>query len=216
MRRISDIVSAFLGLLLLFPILVAAAVLVKLTSKGPVFFLQERVGRNGNTFMLFKFRTMTPSSAGLRITRSGDSRITPCGRLLRKTKIDEIPQLINVLKGDMSLVGPRPEVREYVDMEDPLWRRVLSVRPGLTDPVTLRLRNEEEVLSQAGDTDRFYREKLLRYKLRGYEEYIGHASLWGDLRIIVMTAASVAVPSLSPPLSAEEIEKGWDKGDEIE
>ena len=160
-----------------------------------------------------KFRTMDTASSGLKITRSGDSRITFSGRMLRKTKMDELPQLVNVLKGDMSLVGPRPEVREYVAMDDPLWRKVLSVRPGLTDPVTLRLRNEEEVLSQAADTEKFYREKLLGYKLLGYAEYVDNACFMGDVKIIMLTAASVLFTSLSPPLSAEEIEKGWNRGE---
>ncbi|HQO20924.1 MAG TPA: sugar transferase [Acidobacteriota bacterium] len=213
MRRFFDIVCSSAGLLVLSPLFLMAAFLVKATSKGPVFFLQERIGRNGKVFNLMKFRTMKPVSLGPKITRSGDSRITTFGRLLRKTKIDELPQLINVLKGDMSLVGPRPEVREYVAMDDPLWRKVLSVRPGLTDPVTLRLRNEEEVLAQAADTEKFYREKLLGYKLRGYAEYVDTACFRGDLKIIFLTAASVLFPSLSPPLSAEEIEKGWNRGE---
>ena len=150
--RAADVVLALAGLALSLPVLALAGLAVALSSKGPVLFRQERVGRHGVGFLLLKLRTMRQDAVGPAVTAGGDPRVTPVGRFLRRSKIDELPQLWNVLSGEMALVGPRPEVPEYVDSSDPGWRRVLEVRPGMTDPVSLRLRFEEDLLaSVAGD-----------------------------------------------------------------
>jgi lipopolysaccharide/colanic/teichoic acid biosynthesis glycosyltransferase len=208
-----DFVSSFIALIILMPFFLFIAICIKLTSKGSVFFRQKRIGRNGEDFTLLKFRTMREGEAGLNITKRGDKRITFLGKILRKTKIDELPQLINVLRGDMAIVGPRPEVREYVDLTNPLWQVILSVKPGITDPVSLKLRNEEELLAMSGNPIAFYLETLQNYKLEGYSEYVGNRSFSRDLKIIFDTLVSVAVPSLCPPPSLEEINKGWKKGE---
>src|SRR4051812_25918202 len=166
---------AFIALVLSSPVFLAAAALVAATSPGPVLFRQTRVGLGGRPFTLLKLRTMRAGAEtpdGSQLTASGDARITPVGRWLRRFKLDELPQLWNVVRGDMSLVGPRPEVPRYVDAADPLWQSVLAARPGLTDPVTLRLRDEEALLASADDAERFYRERLLPWKLRGYRDYL--------------------------------------------
>lgn len=194
---------AGLGLLVSSPILLAAAGLVAATSPGPVLFKQQRVGLNGRPFTLLKLRTMKVAPEGSQLTASGDARITPVGRWLRRFKLDEIPQLWNVVRGDMSLVGPRPEVPRYVD-DSPLWRQVLSARPGLTDPVTLRLRDEEALLAGADDPESFYRERLLPWKLRGYLDYLQRRSWVSDLGVLGATA--LAVLRLRRP-ALPEIEK---------
>ena len=153
-KRLFDIVCAALGLLVLSPVLLVCALLVGLTSPGGVLFRQERVGKDGVPFTIYKFRSMRKDNAGLKISTSGDSRITPVGRVLRKAKLDELPQLWNVLKGDMSFVGPRPEVREYVDLYTPEQRQVLLVRPGITGMASIRYRNENDLLSASADPNR--------------------------------------------------------------
>ena len=178
------------GLLFCSPLLALASVGIAVTSPGPVLFRQRRVGRGGRPFTLYKLRTMRPSSTGSDVTARDDPRITPFGRLLRRTKLDELPQLWNVLRGDMGLVGPRPEVPQYVNVDDPLWQRVLEVRPGITDPVTLRLRDEEALLGAVdGDRERFYRQELLPSKLREYASYLDRRSWRTDVQILVRTVA---------------------------
>lgn len=199
-----EIIIAILGLAIASPIIVIAALLVKITSAGPAFFKQKRVGRGFKLFTLFKLRTMSTNAGGPLVTSAGDDRITPVGRVLRKTKIDELPSLWNVLLGDMSFVGPRPEVPQYVDAKDEQWHRVLSARPGITDPVTVTLRNEQELLDSVPDADRFYREVLQPYKLRGYIEFLKTRSATADLRVIVQTLAAVISHTASP--TAEEME----------
>ena len=156
MKRLFDIVASGLGLLCLSPLLLIVAIWIKLDSPGPVFFRQVRVGRYNKDFRIFKFRSMrVGSDKGSQITVGGhDSRITRSGYFIRKTKIDELPQLINVFIGDMSLVGPRPEVRHYVDMWTPEQLHVLDVRPGITDPASIRYRNENELLEKAEDPEK--------------------------------------------------------------
>ena len=195
---------AALGLAVASPVLLIAAVLVAATSPGPVLFRQQRAGLGGRPFTLLKLRSMRVAPEGSQLTASGDARITPVGRWLRRFKLDEIPQLWNVVRGDMSLVGPRPEVPRYVDPESPLWRQVLSARPGLTDPVTLRLRDEEALLAKAEDPERFYRERLLPWKLRGYLDYLQRRSWVTDLGVLGATALAV-LRLRRPPLP--EIEK---------
>ncbi|HEX5719207.1 MAG TPA: sugar transferase [Thermoanaerobaculia bacterium] len=181
---------ACLGLAVSSPILLLTAGLVAATSSGPVLFRQQRVGLNGRPFSLLKLRTMRVAPEGSQLTTAGDVRITPVGRWLRRFKLDEIPQLWNVVRGDMSLVGPRPEVPRYVD-ESPLWQQVLSARPGLTDPVTLRLRDEEALLAGVEDPESFYRERLLPWKLRGYRDYLERRSWATDLGVLGATALAV-------------------------
>lgn len=198
-------IAALGGLFLLSPLLGAIAAAVKLGSRGPILFRQERMGQGGRAFTMQKFRTMRTDVAGLAVTAAGDPRITRIGRLLRKTKLDELPELWNIVRGDMSIVGPRPEVPRYVDLADPLWREVLSVRPGLTDPVTIALRDEEAVLAQVdGDRDAYYRRTLLRFKLLGQARYLRERTWWSDVRVIVATAVAIAKPGPSP--TREEIE----------
>lgn len=195
---------ACLGLVLASPILLVAAGLVAATSPGPVLFRQQRVGLNGRSFTLLKLRTMKVAPEGSQLTASGDARVTPVGRWLRRLKLDEIPQLWNVARGDMSLVGPRPEVPRYVD-GSPLWQQVLAVRPGMTDPVTLRLRDEETLLAEVDDAERFYRERLLPWKLRGYRDYLERRSWATDLGVLGASALVVLRLRRPVPPALEEI-----------
>lgn len=195
--RALELPLALAGLLVTLPLVALAAFAVRLTSPGPAFFRQTRVGRSGRHFTLWKLRTMRTGAAGgdtggSTVTVRGDRRITPVGRLLRRAKLDELPQLWNVVRGDLSLVGPRPEVPRWVDEDDRLWRQVLSARPGLTDPVTLRLRNEEQLLAELRerlqlDVDDVYGRHLQPWKLRGYAEYLLRRSVWSDLRCLLAT-----------------------------
>lgn len=193
-KRAFDLVVSAVGLVLLAPLLTIVAVLIRLDSPGPVFFRQERVGRHGRPFRIHKFRTMRHArpEAGLAITVGTDPRVTRLGAALRRYKIDELPQLIDVLLGDMSLVGPRPEVPEYVVCYSEADREiVLSVRPGITDRASLEFSNESELLAIAEDPHRFYIDEVLPIKLRYYREYVASRSLIGDLRIILDTVAKV-------------------------
>jgi len=204
--RFIEATLAGIGILVCLPILLATAAIVWATSRGPILFRQPRVGLRGLTFTMIKFRTMRVNDAPLQVTAKGDPRITAIGRWLRLFKLDELPEIWNVLRGDMSLVGPRPEVPRYVDLQNPLWREVLQVRPGITDPVTLRLRNEESLLSSVGaDSERFYREILQRYKLLGYCQYLRRRSFWGDVGVVVSTLLAVVVPASTPPPTEEEV-----------
>jgi len=200
-----EAVIAMVGLLLLSPVLLLASLFILLTSRGPILFCQRRIGYHGRVFLLYKFRTMKQVSDGPRITASDDSRKTSIGCLLRKTKIDELPELWNVCRGDMSLVGPRPEVPQFVDLDDPLWRAVLMAKPGITDPVTLRLRNEEDLLSQVeGDRERFYRETLQPFKLKGYMEYSQQRCWQSDFVVLWKTVVAIVLPrSAVPPTLTE-------------
>jgi lipopolysaccharide/colanic/teichoic acid biosynthesis glycosyltransferase len=187
---------AFVGLIAAAPLIGLAALAVLLTSPGGAFFRQERVGRKGRVFTLHKLRTMCAAQAtGPQVTAGNDRRVTCVGRLLRAAKLDELPQLWNVLKGEMSLVGPRPEVARYVDLQDPRWQVILQARPGLTDPVTLALRNEERLLAEVeGDVELFYLRTLQPIKLQGYLDYLRARDWKEDLKILLKTAAAVARP----------------------
>jgi len=193
--RWAEAVIAFFGLLVAAPFIAFFALAIGVTSRGPVFFRQKRVGQQGRLFDLYKLCTMTPSEHGPQITSSRDERITPLGRFLRRTKLDELPTLWNVLRGDMGLVGPRPEVPRYVQLEDPIWQAILTVRPGITDPVTLRLRNEEELLAGVkSDAESYYVAELQPSKLNGYVAYLEERNWWTDVRVLVGTLAAVIVP----------------------
>ena len=203
--RYFECILAFGGLLVLSPLLVLCVLLVRISSPGPLLFRQKRVGREGKVFTLYKFRTMFVAKRGLLITAKTDRRITRVGKFLRKTKLDELPELYNVLCGDMSFVGPRPEVVEFVDFANPLWEKILAVRPGITDPVTLRLRNEESFLAGVVDKERFYRDVIQPYKLNGYAKYLKVKSSKNDLKIIVRTFKVILLPKTVPPPSTEEL-----------
>jgi lipopolysaccharide/colanic/teichoic acid biosynthesis glycosyltransferase len=188
-----DVIGATVGLILLAPLLAVFAILSKLTSGGSVIFRQERVGKNGSVFTLIKFRTMASAAQGrnLPITVSGDPRITAFGAFLRRYKFDELPQLWNVLRGEMSLVGPRPELPEYVETFSEKDRVALSVCPGITDPASLAYRHEEELLSRAADPEEFYRRTILPHKLSLNLEYIEQMSFALDARLILQTLRSM-------------------------
>ena len=204
--RTLQVLFALGALLLVLPLLVIAGVAVKLTSRGTFLFRQRRMGRHGKEFTLYKLRTMHSSTDGPLVTASSDGRVTAVGRLLRKTKIDEMPQFWNVVIGDMDLIGPRPEVPDLVDFSDPLWRRILSVRPGLSDPVTLNLRNEEALLGTVENHSAFYREVLQPFKMQGYVRCLEHRSWRNDLRLIRQTAKFVLLPSAAPVHNPEELQ----------
>ncbi len=190
LKRAFDILVAVAGLTLLSPFLLLAALLVKLTSRGPVLFRQERMGRNFHPFLICKFRTMVQDapSRGRAITVGDDPRITSVGRILRKTKIDEIPQLFNVLRGDMSLVGPRPELPQYVELFHRDYETILQVRPGITDLASLRYRDEAAILNRAADPGEEYVRRVLPEKIRLARQYLRRASFLFDLFILATTA----------------------------
>ncbi len=189
MKRLFDILASGLGLLVLSPLFVILAVWIKLDSKGPVFYRQVRVGRYNKDFRIFKFRSMrVGSDKGSLVTIGGhDPRITKSGYFIRKSKFDELPQLINVFLGDMSLVGPRPEVRHYVDYWTPEQMHVLDVRPGITDPASIKFRNENELMEQAKDPEKYYIEVIMQEKLKLYLEYVDNHSFFGDIGLIFKT-----------------------------
>lgn len=189
MKRLFDIISSAIGLLCLSPIFIVLAIWIKADSKGPVFYRQVRVGRNNKDFRIFKFRSMRMGSdKGSLVTIGGrDPRVTRSGYFIRKYKLDEFPQLINVLVGDMSIVGPRPEVRHYVDYWTPEQMHVLDVRPGITDPASIKFRNENELLEKAADPEKYYIEVIMQEKIRLYLEYVQHASFWYDIKLIFQT-----------------------------
>ncbi len=192
MKRATDVLIATVLLIVSAPLLVLLAVAVRLDSAGPVIFRQVRIGRGGRPFRIHKFRTMATGAPGPLVTGTDDRRITRLGRLLRATKLDELPQLFDVLVGDMSLVGPRPEVPEYVrHWPAPDRRTILSVRPGITDPATVELRRESDLLAGRGDPERYYLEVLLPAKVAAYVDYVTHRSFAGDLRILVATVRRV-------------------------
>lgn len=193
-KRAFDLVASCLGLILLAPVMVVIGILVKRDSEGPALFKQERVGRRGEPFILLKFRSMAaaPVPRGPLVTTATDTRITRIGSKLRATKLDELPQLINVARGEMSIVGPRPEVAKYVQMwSDEDRRIILSVRPGITDPATLHLRREEELLAEQADPEAFYQQQLLPQKTRLYRDYVESRSFKADVVLILRTVSSV-------------------------
>ena len=189
-KRAFDLLGAALALVLLSPLMLAVALWIKLDSPGPVFFRQQRVGRHGEPFDIHKFRTMhvEAPAQGLPLTVGDDPRITRAGRFLRRTRIDELPQFIDVLRGRMSLVGPRPEVPRYVALYPPALRqRALAVRPGITDPASLAYIDEAALLARAADPEREYVQVILPAKLRHAADYADHATLGTDLRVLWRT-----------------------------
>ena len=189
MKRFFDIIASGCGLIILSPILLLVALWIKMDSQGPVFYRQVRVGRHNNDFLIFKFRSMhVGSDKGSLVTIGGhDPRVTRSGYFIRKYKLDELPQLINVFLGDMSLVGPRPEVRHYVDYWTPEQMHVLDVRPGITDPASIKFRNENELMAKAEDPENYYINVIMQEKIKLYLEYVQNASFWYDIRLIFQT-----------------------------
>jgi len=193
MKRVFDIIVSFVGLLFLCPVIIVVAGLLKLDG-GAIIFKQERVGRGGSRFQLFKFRSMVAdeSKRRIQVTAENDSRITSLGRLLRKTKLDELPQLFNVLKGDMSLVGPRPEVPQYVAMWPEVDRKkILSIRPGITDYATLHYHDEQAILARAEDPEKAYVHDIVPHKLELYRDYVRDRNFGLDIRLILATLARI-------------------------
>ena len=188
-KRGLDIVLSLAVLPVVVPVLAVAALWIKLDSPGPVLYRQERVGRHGRLFRIHKLRTMrVHDDRGSQLTQAGDARITRAGRWLRRRRVDELPQLWDVLKGDMSLVGPRPEVPRYMACyPEEARRRILSVRPGITERAALELRDEDRLLASAADPERVYIEQILPLKQRYALDYVAHHSLWSDLRILWAT-----------------------------
>jgi lipopolysaccharide/colanic/teichoic acid biosynthesis glycosyltransferase len=191
LKRAIDIVGSGLALLVGFPLLMAIAAAVAIDSGFPVLYRQRRVGRGFRLFYLWKFRSMSASEGGPRITVSGDSRVTRVGRFLRAAKLDELPQFWNVLTGEMSLVGPRPEIPEYVAMFAGRYRDILTVRPGITDLASVQFRDEEDVLARAPDPIEYYGRHVLPAKLELAEEYLRKRSLLFDLSILLRTFRAV-------------------------
>lgn len=189
MKRFFDIVASGCGLLVLLPLLLVIAIWIKLDSKGPVFYRQVRVGRHNKDFRIIKFRSMrVGADKGSLVTIGGrDPRITRSGYFIRKYKLDELPQLINVFIGQMSIVGPRPEVRHYVDYWTTEQLHVLDVRPGITDPASIKFRNENELMETADNPEDYYINVIMQEKIRLYLEYVSKAGFWYDIKLIFKT-----------------------------
>lgn len=188
-KRIFDFIASLLGCIILIPVFAIIAILIKLDSKGPVFFKQKRVGEYGKEFEILKYRTMVVDAEklGKQITVGNDCRITKIGRFLRKYKLDELPQLFNVLKGDMSLVGPRPEVPKYVSLYNEEERAVLNVKPGITDFASIEYRDENEILGSVENPEEYYINIIMKHKLQLNLKYINNNNLFLDIKIILKT-----------------------------
>lgn len=193
MKRFFDLIASIIGIFMLMPIFICLMIILLILDGRPIFFIQQRVGLNGKLFNLFKLRTMTVdinSNKGS-FDAGSSARVTTIGRILRKTKLDELPQLFNVLLGDMSFVGPRPEVKKWVDIYPARWAFVHSVRPGITDPASIKFRHEEAILSQSSNPEETYKNEILPEKLSLYESYIRSRSMVGDFKIIIATFVAV-------------------------
>jgi lipopolysaccharide/colanic/teichoic acid biosynthesis glycosyltransferase len=188
-KSIFDFVIALFGLIFLAPLFFVIGFLIKFDDKGPVFFIQKRVGKDGKLFMLYKFRSMrVHESSEIGGFEPGNiSRVTKLGKYLRRTKLDELPQLINVLKGEMSIVGPRPEVEKWVAVYPQRWKRIHSIKPGITDNSSIIYRSEESLLVESDDPEKTYKEIILPKKLDLFEYYLANNSFYGDLKLIFKT-----------------------------
>jgi len=185
-KRVFDIVLSLIGLIVLLPLFLIVSIMIKLTSKGDIFYVQKRVGKDFKKFDLYKFRSMR-NEKGLQITSKDDPRITKIGKFIRTTKIDELPQLINVLKGEMSLIGPRPEVEKYVNIKKDEYKKVLSIKPGITDNAAIEFRDEEIILMQHEDKEKAYIDIILPKKIQLYYDYIDNISFKQDIFLIFKT-----------------------------
>jgi len=188
-KRIFDIIATVIGGVLLLPVIISIALWIKLSSRGPIFFVQKRVGKDFKEFDLYKFRSMVINAdkLGPSVTSGDDPRITKVGKIIRRTKIDELPQLFNVLKGDMSLVGPRPEVMKFVEQKKEAYKKVLSVKPGITDNAAIEFRDEESIMEQYENKEKAYIEIVLPKKIELYYQYIDNISFWNDMKLILQT-----------------------------
>jgi len=188
-KRVFDIVVSLMALIVLLPFLFLISIGIKFSSKGDIFYKQERVGEAFKPFMLYKFRSMVigADKIGPGVTSGDDPRITKIGKILRRTKIDELPQLFNVLRGEMSLVGPRPELMKFVESEKEAYKKVLSIKPGITDNASIAYRDEEEIMKQYDDKERAYIEEVLPKKIKLYNEYIDNISFINDCKLILQT-----------------------------
>lgn len=188
-KRSFDFILSLLGIIILSPIFIIVSIIIKIDSSGPILFLQKRVGKNGEEFNIYKFRTMVNNAEklGKQITVGKDNRITKSGRFLRKFKIDELPQLFNVLNGDMSLVGPRPEVPKYVALYNEQQKKVLEVRPGITDLASLRYKDENDILGKVDNPEEYYINVIMRDKLNLNLEYIEKSNIFFDIYLILKT-----------------------------
>ncbi len=198
LKRLFDLIASLFGLLILSPVFALIALSIKLTTPGPVFYRARRIGRYGLPFTLYKFRSMVVDAhrLGPGITAHGDARVTPIGRFIRRTKLDELPQLLNVVTGDMSLVGPRPEDPRYVALYTPQQRAVLQARPGITSAASLAYRHEEQVLS-GPDWERLYRDDIMPRKLAADLAYLQHANVWTDIALIFRTLLALFPTAIS-------------------
>lgn len=193
-KYLFDRITSFIGLIVLSPIMLIVAILIRIKMPGgPVLFKQERVGKDGRLFTMVKFRSMTVNHGGSSVSVAGENRITPLGAKLRKYKLDELPELWNVLKGDMSFVGPRPDVPGYADQLQGEYREVLRLRPGITGPASLKYRNEEEVLAKVDDPIRYNNEVIFPDKVRINRYYMRHYSFWMDMKLIIATVLSLHI-----------------------
>jgi len=194
-KRLFDLLVAFAGLLVLFPLVVFLSIAIALKDGTPVFFKQQRVGKGGKSFKIIKFRTMhvLDSAESGQFDPGDSSRVTTIGGFLRRTKLDELPQLLNVIKGEMSIVGPRPEVDKWVQEYSKQWEKIHTVKPGITDPASIIYKNEEQLLSKADDPEQYYRAIVLPGKLKIYEEYVHSWSMANDIKIMFRTAYAVLI-----------------------
>jgi len=188
-KRVFDIIFSLVGVVLLFPLFIVVGLWIKLSSKGSIFFIQKRVGRDFKEFNLYKFCSMVTGaqSNGPGVTSKDDSRITNVGKFIRSTKIDELPQLFNVLKGDMSLVGPRPELKKFVDTKKKEYKKILSIKPGITDSASIEFRDEEKLMSQYKDKEKSYIDIILPKKIKLYYKYMDNISFINDVKLILQT-----------------------------
>jgi len=188
-KRVFDIIASIIGIILLLPVFVIIGLWVKLSSKGSIFFVQKRVGKDFKEFNLYKFRSMVVGAEkrGPGITSKDDERVTKVGRFIRSTKIDELPQLFNVLKGDMSLVGPRPELKKFVDAKKEEYKKVLSIKPGITDNAAIEFRDEENIMSRYEDKEKAYIDIVLPQKIKFYYKYLDNVSFTNDIKLILKT-----------------------------
>lgn len=186
---------SFIGLIVLLPLFIVLGIIIKVNDDGPVFFRHKRVGQGGRSFILYKFRTMAinGSSENGHFEPGNNSRVTSVGRFLRQTKLDELPQMINVLKGEMSFVGPRPEVEKWIKVYPDKWEKILTVKPGITDMASIEFRNEEKLLSESSDPEETYLREILPCKLDLCLNYVNEHSFAGDIWIILLTLKSVFV-----------------------
>jgi lipopolysaccharide/colanic/teichoic acid biosynthesis glycosyltransferase len=207
-KRTFDVIAASIGVTILFPAMIFIALLVKATSRGPILFKQKRLTMDAREFTIFKFRTMfvdfDKDARGIQI-KSSSNAITPLGRILRKTKLDEIPQLFNILLGDMSFVGPRPELPRRLHMYSDAARRIFTLRSGISSPASIVFSDEEFLLEKVSDPEKFYVEQIFPYKIDLNLYYIDHQSFWGDLKIVFLTFAKLIV-KLGPELVVKDAE----------